>query len=203
VRLARIYISGTGRAGTTFLIQLLTKLGLDTGFSEPAPGAYFELARAGYEWDLFDLNAPRIVKSPLLCDGVDDLVARGFLIAHVIIPVRDAAAAADSRIRVQMHTTGRQDGSPVAGGLWGTEKACEQISVLQAKLSGLVEALARHDIPMTVLSFPRSVLDMEYLHRKLKWLVPKATDDEFRKAFEKTARPWMVHLRDRNRLKAT
>ena len=29
---SHVVISGTGRAGTTFLVQLLTHLGLDTGF---------------------------------------------------------------------------------------------------------------------------------------------------------------------------
>ena len=29
-KVAKIYISGTGRAGTTFIIRLLTELGLDT-----------------------------------------------------------------------------------------------------------------------------------------------------------------------------
>ena len=52
-RRGRILISGTGRAGTTFLVQLLTELGLDTGYSDPERVAmtYSEQARAGLEWD--------------------------------------------------------------------------------------------------------------------------------------------------------
>ena len=94
----RIYISGTGRAGTTFLVQLLSHLGLDTGLrSEDQSRRYSPIARAGLEVDIFDPAGPTIVESPFLCDQVDEVVASGIRIAHVVIPVRDFSAAAASR----------------------------------------------------------------------------------------------------------
>ena len=81
LRPGRLYISGTGRAGTTFLMQLFTELGLDTGFKRVSDNkSYFPTARAGLEQDLFDRKGPRIVKSPFLCDHVDDVLAAGFKI---------------------------------------------------------------------------------------------------------------------------
>lgn len=47
----QVIISGTGRAGTTFLIQLLTCLGFDTGFAN-VEAAIDPNCNAGMEWDL-------------------------------------------------------------------------------------------------------------------------------------------------------
>src|SRR5258706_14981308 len=70
-----IIISGTGRAGTTFLIQLLTELGLDTGFPK---GLTLDLnSRAGMELDIRDPHAPYVIKSPWLCDYLDDVLKEG------------------------------------------------------------------------------------------------------------------------------
>jgi hypothetical protein len=74
---SHVVITGTGRAGTTFLVQLLTCLGLDTGFDintmEVLPTArtahigsmgLSPIARAGLEMDIRHAQAPYIVKSP-------------------------------------------------------------------------------------------------------------------------------------------
>lgn len=54
-------ISGTGRAGTTFLVELLTQLGLDTQADKLG---YSINAHAGLEADITLPNAPYIVKNP-------------------------------------------------------------------------------------------------------------------------------------------
>ena len=54
---SHIIITGTGRTGTTFLVQLLTNLGLETGFTRQNM-ALFENARAGLEHDVRNGNAP-------------------------------------------------------------------------------------------------------------------------------------------------
>src|SRR5205807_1420934 len=105
MRRRHVIVSGTGRAGTTFLIQLFTHLGLDTGFDvhdlEVDPRA-----RAGLERDIRDTNAPYIVKSPFYCDVIDEMLASSVRIAHAIVPVRQFDAAAASRAYVQRLTTG-------------------------------------------------------------------------------------------------
>ncbi len=79
-----IIISGTGRAGTTFLVQLLTELGLNTGF----PNSQAQIdpnCNAGMEVDIRDPNAPYIVKSPWLCDYLDEVLGnRGIVIDHPV-----------------------------------------------------------------------------------------------------------------------
>ena len=91
-----IIISGTGRAGTTFLVQLLTELGLDTGF--PKGQKIDQNSSAGLELDLRSARAPYIIKSPWLCDYLDEVLQGGELIIDcALIPMRDLYSAAESR----------------------------------------------------------------------------------------------------------
>lgn len=197
----RIFISGTGRAGTTFLVQLLTDLGLDTGYSrkraaedtgESAEG-FFATARAGVERDIFAADNPLIVKSPYLCDHVDDLLKAGIGISHIIIPVRNLHDAAESRRFVQRETTGNSNGDSVAGGLWDTSDAQSQEAVLAMKLARLIEAATRNEIPLTLLSFPRLVRDSDYTYEKLAFLFPFTSRARFRKKFTSRQRLDWVH----------
>ena len=189
---SHVIISGTGRAGTTFLVQLLTRLGLDTGYQADTIEVSL-LARAGLEMDILAPTAPYIVKSPNLCDLVEEVLASSVRIEHAIIPIRQFDAAAASRAYVQKITTGSADGKTVVGGLWRTDKADEQVSVLRVKFTKLIEVLVRHDIPMTFLSYPRLVRDPDYLYGKLQFLLADIDLATFRKTFDELVRPEWVH----------
>ncbi|HUJ43043.1 MAG TPA: hypothetical protein VLW52_05480 [Opitutaceae bacterium] len=210
----KVIITGTGRAGTTFLVHLLTELGLDTGY---APGAVREQidprCQAGLENDLWarrrkrtigdwlrqpkhtirdlvngPLPAPYIVKDPALCETLGQLVACGGLtVDHVYIPIRDLAAAAMSRARV-----GGAHGS-MPGGLWKTDNPLHQKAVLAEMFFNLVHTLATHDLPHTFLLFPRLVEDADYTRQKLWFLVKDIDPASFRTAFEKVADRRLVH----------
>jgi hypothetical protein len=189
----KVYISGTGRAGTTMLVQLLTELGLDTGFSRTDwKEAYFEKARAGCEWDLSDVNGPQFQKSPYLCDRLEEIVGQGVRISHIIVPVRRIEDAAKSRIKVQVSTLGEADGPEVAGGLWSTAKAADQETVLRTKLANLVEVAVKHDIRMIFLAYPRHVQDGEYTYAKLAPILANIGREDFLKAFGRVSRPELV-----------
>jgi hypothetical protein len=185
-----IIISGTGRAGTTFLVQLLTELGLDTGF--PKDQAIDTNSRAGMELDLRDPNSPYVVKSPWLCDYLDELLeASDVVVEHAIIPVRDLYAAAQSRRHVA--STAPEDPAGVPGGLWHTKNPQDQETILTGQLYKLIYALARHDVPVSLLFFPRFVNDPEYLFGKLNFLLGDIEYNAFRKAFQTVSRPEFVH----------
>jgi hypothetical protein len=204
---SHIVISGTGRAGTTFLIQLLTHLGLDTGFDsntmEVLPTArdarigpmdLFPIARAGLEMDIRAANAPHIVKTPFLCDLAEEVLASSVRIEHAIIPIRRFEAAAASRAHVQKLTTGSADRTRKApGGLWDTDKADNQVGVLRLKFTKLIEVLVRHDIPMTFLWYPRLVRDPDYLYSKLNFLLGDIDLASFRMVFNRIVRPEWIH----------
>lgn len=184
----KIVITGTGRAGTTFLVQLLTKLGLDTGYtSETLQRDYFNHCSAGLEHDLEHPEAPLIVKSPLLCESLPGIMERRtIVIDHAIIPMRALDDAANSRIRV-----GGEGETP--GGLWGTGQAEQQKAVLAEKFHQLIHTLTVHDIPHTFLNFPQFARDADYTFRKLSWLFPHVSREDFIATFRSTARPDLIH----------
>lgn len=191
-----LIISGTGRAGTTFLVQLFTELGLDTGFKNPQEGIY-ENCNAGMEFmNLGDPQAPYIVKSPCFCDSLDAVMESGrVVIDHAIVPMRDLFSAAESRRLVSRITP--SDAYPslpdVPGGLWHVRNPEEQEQALALQLYKLIFTLAKHSIPLTLLHFPRFVQEPEYLYQRLGFLLDDVPFSRFRRAFQRVSRPELVH----------
>jgi hypothetical protein len=195
-----VIISGTGRAGTTFIIELLTKLGCDTGFNkENYTSGIDHNCNAGLEWDIRNEVAPYIMKSPWFCEYADEIIKKpSVAIDYVFIPIRDMRSAAASRIRVMQehlnkHPDSNQKANQVSGGLWGTENEENQQAVLHDKLHSLLLALADSQIPITMMSFPRLVKDAEYTYNKLKPLLNNSSFAKFKRAFEATSRPELIH----------
>jgi hypothetical protein len=189
-----VVISGTGRAGTTFLVQILTTLGFDTGFRSPREGVY-ENCHAGMERDLREKNLPYIVKSPWICEYLDSLQPdHGIVIDHLIVPVRELFAAAESRRHVTKKTLGPEAAyAEVPGGLWGTTDPSDQERALAERFHRLIHAAVRADIPLTFLHFPRIVGDPDYLRRRLEGVFGALEEGAFNAAFAETARPELVH----------
>jgi len=187
-----LIISGTGRAGTTFLVQLLTQLGLDTGYSDPWQKIHSN-CNAGMEWDIRKEDAPYIVKSPALCDYLDDFLKSGkAVIDHAIVPVRDLYAAAESRREVARKGDFKFL-TPRRFLFWRIRNPKEQESVLTQHFYRLLHALARNDVPVTLLHFPRLAKNPDYLYRKLQFLLKDIGWEDFRAAFELISRPNMIH----------
>lgn len=185
-----LLISGTGRAGTTFLVQLLAVLGLDIGTPSPID----ENAQAGHELDLRDPGTPYVVKSPWICGYLNDLLLERaeIVIDHVLVPVRDLYAAAESR-RDVVRRAGPCARPDVNGGLWHTADPADQERVLTRQLYRLIYALARHEIPVTLLFFPRIVQNPTYLYRRLRPVLPGIDEATFLRAFRAVSRPELVH----------
>ncbi|MGH8557211.1 MAG: hypothetical protein ACRESZ_07055 [Methylococcales bacterium] len=155
---------------------------------------WFPIARAGFEMDIRHDQAPYIIKTPYFCDVARDILASCVRIEHAIIPVRQFDAAAASRAYVQTLMTGTADGQEqVAGGLWDTCEANNQVAILREKFTMLIEVLVRYDIPITFLSYPRLVRDPEYLYAKLDFLLSDIDYASFRMAFNRIVRPDWVH----------
>lgn len=198
-------ITGTGRAGTTFLVELLTLLGLDTGFNPRELAARKSaLAQAGLELDVRRSGTPYIVKSPAFCDHAEQVYARpDIVIDHVFVPMRSLHEAAASRRRVMaLHL----DGMPwlrrfkvwlkrkeLAGGLVGTRRADEQEQVLQRSLYRLLLATAAQPTGLTLLQFPRLVHDSAYLFDKLQPVLQGVSFERFERAHRQLAQPALVH----------
>ena len=176
---AKVVIAGTGRAGTTLLVQVLTDLGLDTGFG--SDHEIDERVHAGLERGIEAPDAPRIVKNPNLSRRLGTLLDAGRVeIEHVIIPVRDLDVAAASRVRntkygSDLHTF---------GGLIGTSKATRQREALALVFYELLYTVARYDLPHTFLLFPRFAQDWEYTYEHLSFLDPSIDAARWQTAIE-------------------
>jgi len=167
-----IIISGTGRAGTTLLVQILTHLGHDTGFSkEECLRDVDPASHAGLEYNLVGKRKkplPYIVKAPGLSDQIDEAIAQGVQIDLAIIPVRDLESSVRSRIRVSaLAAKLGKDPFKAAGGLWKTDNPQGQEIILLRQQFILLQSLIAHDIPILFLAFPRFAKDLDYFYRKM------------------------------------
>ena len=184
----KIVIAGTGRAGTTVLVQVLTDLGLDTGYDGSA--TVDARVNAGLERSLVGPDTPWIVKSPQLSSTLGAVLDAGDArVEHVIIPIRDLDVAAASRVRntkygSDLHTW---------GGLLGTNRATRQRDALNEMLADLLFTIARHELPHTLLVFPRFTSDWEYTHRQLSFLAPEIPATEWRDALVRRVEPGLIH----------
>ncbi|MBX3735732.1 MAG: EF-hand domain-containing protein [Candidatus Didemnitutus sp.] len=182
----KIIITGTGRAGTTFLVRLLTELGLDTGFTRENWREHVHAhCSAGMEKDLTAPDAPRVVKDPDLCERLPAILAEGrIVVEHALVPVRDLASASASRVRI---------GADAPGGIVGTGDARQQPAVLAERFHHLVETLVLHDIPHTFLAFPRFACDAGYCYERLRFLLPGVSAEEFAVVFARVSDPKLIH----------
>jgi hypothetical protein len=188
-----VIITGTGRAGTTFLVQLLTELGMDTGFHNSQEGL-FENCHAGMETDLRQENAPYIVKSPWICDYLEDVLRMEMVhIDHAIIPMRDLFSAAESRRLVSAKSPDGNLPNIVPGGLWDADDPQEQESKLAIKYFKLIYVLVEYNVPTSFLIFPKFISEPIYLYSKLWFLLRNLSYNIFLDAFNKVRRPELVH----------
>ena len=203
-RADQIVITGTGRAGTTFLMALFTQLRLPTGFT-PRDFAnctdVYACPHAGYEWGELTADAlpalrakgVEIVKSPHLAAPKE---ARRWLagagVAHVIVPLRDLANVSRSRV-----AHGHDNGGLPADVADGATLQ----HVNERVLAHLLVLIVQRDTPSTLLAFPRHVLDASYAFAKLGWLCERyrVSEAAFREAHRNVSEPELVHYRRRRR----
>ena len=185
---ARVAVAGTGRAGTTLLMQIFTDLGLDTGYSRDH--TIEDRVHAGLERGIEAPDGPRIVKNPNLSRRLGALLDSGAVeIEHVIIPMRNLDVAAASRVRNTRYGTDLH----TFGGLFGTSRATRQREALALVFYELMYTVVRHDLPYTLLMFPRFAEDWEYAYDKLGFLDPSIGPERWREAIEGRVDLTLVH----------
>ena len=168
---SHLIISGTGRSGTTFLVQYLTALGMDTGFTlEEALQRPDDISKGGLEHSLESSSPlPDVIKSPWLVDELPiALREKRISVRRALIPIRDLHQAAESRRRV-FSAAQAQGQNPLnhPGTIWRTTEPDKQEAALAVAMYDLLETLARYRIPVTLLPFPDIVHDHETLFTAL------------------------------------
>lgn len=182
-----LIIAGTGRAGTTVLVELLAACGLDTGSDQMR---YFARSNAGLERAFDPDTSPYVVKNPYLSDDLPRLLEEGLdpsLIDAVIVPVRDLDDAANSRIAVFA-----AHGLRAPGGLWREQRPSRQRALLAESFYRLVTSASDHGIRVVTLSFPDFVDDPEYAWRSLDGVLPGVDHATFLDVFRATVRRELV-----------
>jgi len=180
-----LLIAGTGRAGTSFLVRYLERLGLDTGFAALDASNWDEAANAGLERDLLsdDPSPPYVVKTPFATEYIDDVLARpDIALDVVIIPVRDLVDATSSRVINELRQVYRAIPSKTednwrhygftAGGLVVSLEPIDQARILALGFHHLVERLVAAEVPIVFLAFPKFIAEPGYLFERLRPFLP-------------------------------
>ena len=200
-----LLITGTGRAGTSFLVRLLDALGLETHFSRFGEHASWdEYANAGAEnlpLAALDPELPYVVKSPWAGEFIDQILSdRNFILDAVVIPLRDIEDAASSRVIVELRDVIEHDEiathldgpwghrGKTPGGVVYSLHPLDQKRILAVGFHHLVERLTAAEVPIILLHFPRLIVDADYLYERLLPVLRYPIDRErFRSAHEKIA----------------
>lgn len=185
-----VIISGTGRSGTTLLVQILSHLGFDTGFT--AADSLLKVSavsHAGLEHNAVTHPTwPYVVKSPLASFKLGGLVAAGKIrVRLVIVPMRPLQQVVESRKRVA-------DLGETRGGAWVRPRETAQQTLLAA-MHALFVAIAEHGLPHLLIAFPRFARDEEYAFAQLQPLLAPhgVTRAEFAAAFAACVRQERIH----------
>jgi len=189
---------GTGRAGTTLLVQILTILGFDTGYSEQQIlGGIDAISKAGLERHLLERpDLPQVIKSPWLSDQIEDALIQGLRVRLAIIPLRNLFEAAESRRHVYRQAMAANlDALSHPGSLWKVKDPMAQESALAMDLYKFIEPLVARNVPIVFLSFPRFVDDPGYFYDQLSTIFEqRGISREMVQAVQKRiADPSLIH----------
>lgn len=204
-----LLIAGTGRAGTSYLVQYLTACGLETHLTRNPDSWIDENANAGLE-DFPEKNAdlPYVIKSPWLYEFVEDLLARDDIrVDAVIVPMRDLVEAATSRVVNELRARlGREDipGELTRWHTWGTVPGgtvyslnpIDQARLLSMGFHQVIHACVKKRVPLIFLEFPRFITDGEYLYEQLRSVLRGIDSSAAMRAHAQTAQPDKVRIGD-------
>jgi hypothetical protein len=192
-----LLIAGTGRAGTSALVRLLSACGLDTVLDNGEKGRWATEANAGAEsLVLHEAHSPYVIKSPWAYQYIDDLLDDPTIaLDGVIIPIRRLARAAESRIVTELTALNARDPTLLNykrpwseightdGGTLNSLEPLDQQRILGRSLHMLIEALEERSIKFTFLYFPRYVQDADYTWAKIGEYIPGLQRPAFDEAF--------------------
>jgi hypothetical protein len=193
-----ILITGTGRAGTTLLVQIFTALGLDTGYTlDDALDGVDRLARAGLEPNLQKHHFSQVVKAPGQAEHIKRLLqTEGFELEAAILPMRELFAAAESRRNVhRLALEAGKDPRKHPGSLWKTDDPTDQEIHLVFQFYQCLQPIVASRAPVHMLDFPSFAYDASYLFQTLQPIfgVRGISEHDVAAALDLVARPDLIN----------
>lgn len=201
-----ILIGGTGRAGTTLLVQWFTAMGFDTGFTlDEAMTKSDPISKGGLEHPVGRIlkrgkRLPYVAKSPWFGTNLIDFLDSGQLsVQMAIIPMRSLESAAESRRQVAARAAeSGLDFDKHPGGLLGgksRDAAKNQERQLARRFYELVHTLVSYDVPMIFLRFPDFAQGRQDLVCELEPLLIQhgVSTQEASAALSHVVRPDLIH----------
>jgi hypothetical protein len=206
-----LMIAGTGRAGTTFLVEYLHGCGLETHLTAHPKAKKYEHANAGLE----DLpvpgkELPYVIKTPWLFEIVERFLERDEItIDAAILPMRDLVEAASSRVTLEMREryaklrnanlmeecTHWETWGKTPGGVVYSLNPIDQARIRAVGFHQVILAFVKKCVPIIFLDFPRMIDDGDYLYEQLKpFLGPGVDRDAAMAVYRSLAAPDLVRV---------
>lgn len=181
-------ITGTGRAGTTFMVELFTFLKMPTGFNnKDTDQTQKTRAKAGLERGNWSPGI-EIIKTPyaILRTNIMNFIKNKKL-KWIVVPLRKGEDVAKSRDAM---------GHGQNGGYWAGAKNKHEMKIINDDLlSNLFYLCAEHNIEIITVAFPRDVNDADYMYTRLEPIFKhyRINKDSFVNAHKIIANPSFVH----------
>jgi GTPase SAR1 family protein len=158
----KIFITGTGRCGTTFLIKLFTFLEFDTGYTKDNYTKDIA-SNCNSGMERFYNEKYYILKNPTFIQDIQKIIEdKSIIIKSVIIPIRDFKLSALSRVK---YGTGKN------GGLWCATDEQSQIQHYEKMMSSYIYYMTKYDINTIFIDFDKMIIDKQYLFDKIKYIL--------------------------------
>ena len=157
----KIFITGTGRCGTTFMIKLFSFLNFDTGYNrENYKNNISANCNSGMERIYIDKFY--IIKNPRIINNIAHILAdTSVKIKTIIIPIRDYELSAISRVN-----HGTQN-----GGLWNAVNKKTQIEFYNQIMANYLYYMTKYEINTIFLDFDKMTTNKAYLFDKIKHIL--------------------------------
>lgn len=194
----KILITGFPRSGSTFLVALLTRLGIHTGFNEKSV-SYAMCMNNGYlEYTVDRITRksfregkiPKVIKRPIgggdLYNIIKQSEMNNWKISYIIITQRNIEDAVQSHVYRLIKKGKYKDNEK-------HEKLEHHRKVFLEQFRQVCKDASKYSV--INLEFPRFVEDAMYLYNKLKPILTKDFQ-LFKSVFDSTADRKLVHFKD-------
>lgn len=179
----KLYIGGTGRAGTTFLVLILQTLGVgnnnpDWKYVSGSKLPHVAKGQSGAEVGEHtpEKDIPYLVKGPGYITKIDSIVQKHH-IDYFIIPIRNYDDAAKSRENI---------GGGKPGGLWSATNAIEQKDFYHEIIAEYLYKMTVYDVPTIFINFERMISDDKYLYEKIKPVLRESiTYEDYKEVYDR------------------